>query len=246
MTRTSGGATAETAAAANRAALFARFNFSSGNVDLWSGIGELTTGAVGSLPATTWTGAGTLGAVSPIEETSGLRANGVVCTLSGVSVALLAIALGEHYQGRAAKLWLGYFDASWALIADPVMLVNGKMDQMELADNGALATIKVSVENRLIDFERPADPGLYTPEDQKRRFPGDLGLDYVPRLQQKVIYWGRESLKPKKAEDTGGGPTPGDVVMPHVGGGGGSGNSGLDHSHGGGTGSPAGQGPGGQ
>jgi hypothetical protein len=193
----------EAAATANRIAVFVEMRFESGTVYLWSGVGSLTTSALGTLPAATWTGAGTLGSVSAVEETAGLRANGVTFTLSGVAASLLSIALGEHYQGRAAKMWLGYFDASWALIADPIPLVNGKMDQMELVDEGATATIRLSVENRLIDFERPADPGFYTDADQKRRFPGDRGLEYVAKLQNKTIFWGREKLKPGQGTGKG-------------------------------------------
>jgi hypothetical protein len=210
MTRSlTAGALAETTAEANRIGLFAAFEFASGPVFLWSGVGEIATAGLGTLPAATWTGAGTLGAVSAVEETAGLRANGVTFTLSGVAASLLAVALGEHYQGRRARLWLAYFDSAWTPIADPILLVNGKMDQMELVDEGGVATIRLSVENRLIDFERPADPGFYTDADQKRRFPGDKGLEYVAKLQNRVIFWGRAKLRPDKPVEGGGsgGPT---------------------------------------
>ncbi|MGH6719545.1 MAG: hypothetical protein ACREER_09530 [Alphaproteobacteria bacterium] len=216
--------TTETTAAAAKAALFARFNFDSGTTYLWSGIGEITTAALGSLPAATWTGAGTLGAVSAIEEASELRAVGLTFTLSGVPSSLLSIALGEHYQGRAATVWLAFFDAAWVMVADPVQVFAGRMDVMEIAEGGATATIRVSAENRLIDLERNDRVRHYTPDDQKADFPGDLGLDYVPKMIEKVIYWGRVAFKPKKPGSSGG-SDPGTGGGHGRGGGGGAGGS---------------------
>lgn len=202
---------AETAAADVRVALFAEFLFDGGPVRLWSGIGGV------QWDGKSWTGAGTLGAVSLIEETSELRATGATFTLSGIPSSLVAIALGEHYQGRSCALWLAFFDASWALIADPVQVFAGRMDTAEIIDGGASATIRISAENRLIDLERASEVLAYAPEDQKRLFPGDRGLDFVPKLQEKVIYWGKHVLAPAKPATTGGSPaTSGGTVLPGV------------------------------
>lgn len=193
------GVIAETAMPALRLGLFAEFQFDSGTVRLWSGIGDLAWNGFA------WTGAGTLGSVSPIEETAALGAMGVTFTLSGVSPALLAIALGESYQGRLCRLWLGFFDQGWAIVADPVEVFSGRMDRVELADEGSTATIRLAAENRLIDFERAPSPRFYTPEDQKGTYPMDKGLDFVPGLQSKVILWGRAPFNPPRATSGGGG-----------------------------------------
>lgn len=227
-TLTAGVAT-ETGEARTVSALFARFAFDSGTTFLWSGIGALTTAAMGTLPAATWQGLGTLGAVSAIEETSELRATGLTFTLSGVPSALIATALGEHYQGRAVTLWAGFFDDAGALIADPVQVFAGRMDQMEVVEAGETAAIRVSAENRLIDLERVDQVRHYTPDDQKKAFPGDKGLDYVPAMQELVVVWGRHALEPSKAGRSGGSPAStggGATRPPNAGGGGGPGRSG--------------------
>lgn len=189
-----------------RAALFARFGFDSGTVFLWSGIGAITTSAMGTLPAATWQGLGTLGQVSAVEETTELRATGLTFTLSGVPSALISIALGEHYQGRACALWLGFLDDAWALIADPVQVFAGRLDQMEVTEAGTTAAIRVSAENRLIDLERVDEAHHYTPDDQHALWPGDKGLDYVPAMQEAVIVWGRHALAPSMAGRSSGAP----------------------------------------
>lgn len=60
----------------------------------------------------TWTGLGKLGGIEPVEEGASLEARGVALRLSGVPVTgsgaseNIAIALGEHYQGRDARIWV--------------------------------------------------------------------------------------------------------------------------------------------
>jgi hypothetical protein len=199
-TRALSGAVAGAAVApAVRLALFVELAFDAGAVRLWSGVGPV------AWDGKTWTGAGTLGAVSAIEETGELRAPGVTFTLSGVASAVVALALGEAYQGRPAVVWLAMLDEAGAIVADPVKVFAGRMDRMELARERTSAVVRLSAENRLVDFERPAAALYYLPDDQKRLYPGDRGLDYVPSLQDKVIYWGRQVLKPKPGDPGGGG-----------------------------------------
>jgi hypothetical protein len=186
------GVAAASGAPSARVALFAEFLFDGGPVRLWSGIGAI------AWDGKTWTGAGTLGSVGLIEETSELRATGATFTLSGIPSELVAVALGEPYQGRRCALWLAFLDEAWAVIADPIQVFAGRMDTSEITDGGASAAIRINAENRLIDLERAGDVPTYAPEDQKRLFPGDRGLDYVPSLQEKVIYWGRQVLEPKR------------------------------------------------
>ena len=63
-------------------------------VHLWSGYGTITYNGTGYL------GIGTLGTISPIEETTDIAARGISLQLSGVPTAQIAIALTENYQGR--------------------------------------------------------------------------------------------------------------------------------------------------
>ena len=53
--------------------------FDSGNLNLWSGIGDLTVDSVD------YVGAGSLLSIGEIAETSELSANGITVTLAGVT-----------------------------------------------------------------------------------------------------------------------------------------------------------------
>ena len=48
----------------------------------------------------TWTGAGSLGSISPVGENGDLQAQGVQLSLTGVDSSLVSTALGEAYQGK--------------------------------------------------------------------------------------------------------------------------------------------------
>ncbi len=173
-----------------RGALFVEFDFASGFSRLWSGVGDLVWNGK------TFTGAGDLGEVIVVEETTEIKAVGLTFTLSGLPSALVATAIGEHYQGRNCSMWLGFFDTGWALIADPVLIFSGRMDVMAVADAGGTASIKITVENRLIDLERPNQPRFDTDQDHQAEFPGDRGFEFVTAMQEAQIVWGNNVFGP--------------------------------------------------
>jgi hypothetical protein len=159
-------------------------DFISGTVRAWSGYGNLTWRGV------SWTGTGTLLAVSNIVESNETTASGITVTLNGIPSELISLALGEIKQGASGKIYLGMLDGQ-TVINDPILLFSGKLDIPAISDEGETAEITITYESRLIDLER-ARVNRYTPEDQKRLFPGDLGLDYVPAIQDKKVVWGRK------------------------------------------------------
>jgi hypothetical protein len=183
--------------------VLASFSFST-PVRLWSGYGTITVGGV------TYLGSGTLGTISPVEETTDLSARGINFQLSGVPSALIAVALTENYQGKACSVLFGALDASGALVASPITIFAGRMDVMAINDDGRTSTIGLSAENKLVDFRRPREV-RYTHEEQQNLYPpgpgtpGDLGLEFVNAIQEKQIYWGNAKLAAPVNE--GGGET---------------------------------------
>lgn len=171
--------------------------FDSGNLNLWNGIGDLTVDGVD------YVGAGTLLNISAISESAELTANGITVALSGVTEPLISKARDEDYQGRELKVLLGIINEDGTVSVDPVVVFSGFMDTMVLNDGGETATIQVTVENRLIEFERTRIR-RYTAEDQKIDYPNDKGLEFVAEMAEKEIVWGRASV------GTGGGAGNGD------------------------------------
>lgn len=159
-------------------------DFDSGALNLWNGIGNLTVSSVD------YVGAGTLLNISTMKESADLAANGMNVTLSGITSPLITKARDEDYQGRELKILLGAMDSSNSVISSPVIIFSGFMDTMTIQDAAETATISVTVENRLIEFQR-SRIRRYTAEDQKIDYPTDKGLEFVAEIAEKEIVWGR-------------------------------------------------------
>ena len=133
-------------------------------------------------------GLGGFGAISAMAENAEIKSRGISLTLSGVPRDLVAVALGEPYQGRAATVWEVVLDReTWLPVADPFVVFRGRMDTMDVA-MGQSCTITLGVEDRLVDLERPRIR-RYTDEDQQARYPGDAFFSFVPATTEKELVW---------------------------------------------------------
>lgn len=158
-------------------------DFSSGVVRANSTPYTLTIGGQTSL------GIGAFGGIAPVEENAELTAYQMALTLWGVPRDLVGLALAEHYQGRDAKIYFGALDANHAVIASPIVIFRGRMDVMKI-DLGETAVVSLTVENRAADWDR-ARIRRYTNEDQQSVFDGDKFFEYVPKMQDITLTWGR-------------------------------------------------------
>lgn len=167
------------------AILFAELDFSGGVVRVHSALGTITWGSED------WLGVGTLGSVSSVEESAELKRRTIIYTLTGIPNAMIAIALGENYQGRSAKLYIGFLDPTTGLlVADPELLDNGRMDSSGVSI-GEECSVTITAENRMAAWDRPV-VRRYTDAQQQEMFPGDKGLEFIDQAAQKEINWGRK------------------------------------------------------
>ena len=157
--------------------------FDSGNLRLWTGYGDKT------INSQTYTGTGNLLTIDGLEEASDLSARGTTLTLSGLDSTIVTYALTEEYQGRLVTIY-------WGVGNETVEVFSGYMDKMTIQDAGDNATISLSVESRLITLER-ANVRRYTSESHagvrtaKGLTGADTFFDWVTKLQDKQIVWGR-------------------------------------------------------
>ena len=164
--------------------------FSDGTLRFWNGYGNLTMTAGGS--SKVFAGAGDMLGVSEIEESSTLSMSGVTLTLAGIKSSIIATALGANYTNRKGAIYLGLFDTSNNVIADVYTLFKGNMDVMNIQEGADTCLITLKLESRLITFEK-ASNRMYTNEDQKIDFSGDVGFEFIPDLQDKEITWGKKT-----------------------------------------------------
>lgn len=136
-----------------------------------------------------WVGLATVGGIDPVIEQSDLQMTGISMTLTGIPPEMIARVLGEHYQGRDCRVWFAPMNNDYVVLADPVLIFSGRMDSCSIS-LGASATVTLTAESRLTDFERPR-VRRYTHEDQIAEYPGDRFLEFVPQMVEKTLTWGR-------------------------------------------------------
>lgn len=172
---------------------------------LWTGYGTLVYDDV------SYYGTGELLGISSVEETIEMAAKGATLTLSAVPSEVISLALQEPYQGRVCKIYFGMFTTDTLLQEDGTSYIlmqdgskirlesqetgltevfTGYMNQMNIEEGPDTSTIQLTVENKLVDLERPR-VARYTSAYQKDKFNGDLGLDFVESLQDQKLTWGR-------------------------------------------------------
>lgn len=149
---------------------------------LWSGIGSF------SWDSKTWTGAGNLLSLSPLEETRRINAVGFSVGLSGLPQSVLALALDSSRQGRAGRVWLGLMENN-ALVTDPYLIQSGRLDYIDIQAAGDTTEITGQYESRLVDLQRSRER-RYTDEQQRYEYPTDTGMRFVAALQDKQLIWG--------------------------------------------------------
>jgi hypothetical protein len=160
--------------------------FTTSPLYVWNGSGTLVHSS------NDYTGVGDLIGIGAISEKTDLTATGVTITLAGIKQSLLSIALAEPYQNREVTIYLGAINDSGDLVASPVVMFDGRMDVMNIQDDGSTATITVQCESKLIQLDR-VFVRRYTAEDQKIDHPTDKGFEYVTAIVEKEIIWGRPS-----------------------------------------------------
>jgi hypothetical protein len=133
-------------------------------------------------------GVGILGGVSVTEESAELRAYGLTLTLSGIPRDVVSLGLLQGFQNRRGAVWEVPLNPDTHVpLASAVLVFRGRMDTLDV-QLGETATIQVTLENRLADWERPR-MRRYTDEDQQQAFPGDTGFRFLTATTEKEIIW---------------------------------------------------------
>jgi hypothetical protein len=155
--------------------------FDSGTVRLWTGYGDRT------INSETYVGAGSLLNIQGLGEVADLSAKAITISLSGVAAALVSLALQEPYQRRVCRVYFGAVDVS-----DVIEVFSGQLNTMSIEDSGEASTIAVVVDSKLVELER-ASNRRYTRESQRSRYRDDTFFNYVAKLQDREIVWGRKN-----------------------------------------------------
>jgi|TARA_Y100000033_G_scaffold47932_1_gene54090 hypothetical protein len=160
-----------------------QFALDSGDVFVWTGIGDFTDS-----DNNTYTGAGELLSISNIEESKELQSTNLTISISGLSAEVYDAVTTENMQNRLVTLRLFFFHPDTMAEIENVILFKGRIDGITITDGDSFSII-FSCENKLVDLTRPKNL-LYTPETQEYLYTGDKGLEFVPEIQEQQLFWG--------------------------------------------------------
>lgn len=154
--------------------------FDTAPLRLWTGIGTR------SIEGQSYVGSGSLLNFTGVEELADLSARDVTVTLSGIESALVALALAEPFQRRAARILQGEMS-----VADTVEIFAGFVNVMAIRDGATTCTIALRLDGKLVTLRRPR-VRHYTDEMQRARYPEDTFLAFVASLVTAEIPFGRK------------------------------------------------------
>jgi hypothetical protein len=126
---------------------------------------------------------------SEAQESSEVSANSLVLKFSGADQTMTSLFLNYDYMNKQAFVYRGFLDSSQALISNPFLLFEGKIENFNLEERDNTSEVLISVASHWVDFDKIAGRKTNT-NSQKLFFPNDKGFDYASK-SVKEIKWGR-------------------------------------------------------
>ena len=113
---------------------------------------------------------------------------GLVFTMTGLEPGIFDLVVTEPYQRRLVRLLEQRFAADDTPAGEPTVEYIGRMISMVSSENTADRTHTVAVQTEQFDAEsRRARNVRFGDAEQRRRYPDDLGAEYVASLVERVM-----------------------------------------------------------
>ncbi len=153
----------------------------------WTGVGTLMFDDADGATRT-WQGAGRIGSLETIGESTDGSATGIRATLLEVPAEFRDDIAEQATRGCLMELYVGALNETFQQVEAAALLWKGRLDQYRIFDGGATLSVETTGESRAIDQRRPAIK-RFTDEYQQRKYPGDKFFEYVPRMTEVSILW---------------------------------------------------------
>jgi hypothetical protein len=151
-------------------------------------------------------GVGSLGRIESAEEGLAVQSYSIKLSISGIDPTYIVKAVNVQYKNQPVIIYFANLNQDNTVNGDPLVFFVGRMDTMSI-DLGKEATISITANSRLSDWERPrggrynhytqeayyaflhdySNVGSYT----STKVPLDLGFTFVEKIQGKEVTWGR-------------------------------------------------------
>lgn len=154
----------------------------------------------------TWFGLGEIGAFSEFAEASDTTARPLTVSLTASDATIATVVNNRtNYKNRAARVYRGYLNADYELVADPDPIWVGRMDVGSMVESDSEVVVQFSCEPLAARLIRPRLSRMSI-EDHQLRWPTDRFFEFQPALQSLEVRWGGQAVRP--------GPIPGIDVPP--------------------------------
>lgn len=113
---------------------------------------------------------------------------GFEVALSRLDSGIFALMDSEPYNGRIARILLQRYDHADAAVSTAQVMEIGRMKRMASTEERGSGkhTVALACEHYDAEFERE-QVLRFTDADQRRRYPADVGAEYLAQLQDRVI-----------------------------------------------------------
>jgi hypothetical protein len=155
----------------------------------WTGQGTLTFGDSSGI-SRDWTGAGGVGAIDAIGESTDGSATGIKVSLFEIPSEFRDDIADQAVRGCLFEVYVGVLELgdNWHSVLATKLIWRGRLDDYKITDGGTSLSVEITGESRAIDQRRPSIK-RFTDEYQQRKYPGDLFFQYVSQMAEIPIIW---------------------------------------------------------
>lgn len=124
-----------------------------------------------------------------VSESSEVSVNNIIIKFTGADQTMISLFLNNNYMDKQAFVYRGFLDDSQALISDPILLFDGRIDDISIEEDATTSVVNVSVASHWSDFDKIKGRKTNT-NSQKLHFINDKGFEFAPSTTKDII-WGR-------------------------------------------------------
>mgnify|MGYP000005822053 CR=1 FL=1 len=128
--------------------------------------------------------------IPDIEESLSINSGTINLSLTGVDQSIISAVLAQKLINRDIDIYLGFLNTSGDLVADPLQIFKGIIENYNASEdsNSKTSRVEVSAASHWVDFEKTS--GRRTNDaDQQLLFPGDDGFRHTSEII-KDLQWG--------------------------------------------------------
>lgn len=126
---------------------------------------------------------------SEANESSEIGVNNLVLKFSGADQTIISLFLNNDYMDKRAWVYRGFIDENQALITDPFLLFDGRIENFSIEEDETNSVVSISIASHWADFDKVKGRKTNT-NSQALYFPTDVGFDYASQTA-KDIKWGK-------------------------------------------------------